>query len=867
MSRRPRPPRPAAWLAGISVPPSDRANLLGDLEERFSARAAAGTERDARCWYWEQTLRIVVVLGPRRLAGALPRLIAPGTARAAFRSLVRSPAASAASVLTLGVGIAAPLAIFALADGVTASLPGDAADRVLRVARVDRQGRVHMGFSRAVVDQWAGEAAGPDRALVELAAFRSEGFMSVAGGDTAARRERGVWAMSALFRLVDVEPVAGRLYADQETSSLPVVVVREDLAEERFGGGPDALGQVLEVDRADHLVVGVLPREFGLPVDHRLWIQPRPDDGAAWGVAGRLAPGAPPEAAIEQLSGAAASVAPESDDSEERTLTAARFTEAHFFSAREPETTRRVGTLSLLLVVLTAINVAALMVARGVSRSRETAVRLAVGAGRSQVIALTLVEGLFLAAAGGALGLGLGRAALQGMVSYLTGQAVVVPYWLDFRLGPRSLAMAALFTLLALCVAALLPAVHASGASLDRTLRRSRAGAPGSGARAMRWLVGVVVALSCFLLAISSVVVEEALDRLGTGAEFATDGLVSGRFVLEPPAYTDADARRDFLARLVEAVEADPAVQSVSFASALPGREGAVVPAGVAGGSGPDDLASAQVRGVDPSFLPLLGASPRAGRLLSEADDVDARAVAVVNEAFVRQHEITNEVLGREIVVERLRAGGPHRATVVGVVDDRGITPAAMGRPTPGVYLPLDQVPSTAPWLLVRTRPGTSLFDVWHRSVAPLDPHLALGEVLTLEETLRRGHGAATLFMSIFLSLGGVTLLMALVGLHGVHAFTLAGRIQVIGVRRALGARSGQVLAAGVRRAMRPVWLGLLVGLPPGILVARSVVPLESPSRGWLLVPPLVLLTAVFAVWRPTRKAALVEPAKVLGEL
>lgn len=803
MSRRPRPPRPAAWLAGVSVPPADRANLLGDLAERFSNRAAAGAEaaRSARRWYWEQALRIAVVLGPRRLAGALTRLIAPGTARAAFKSLFRSPAASAASVVTLGVGIAAPLAIFALARGVTASLQGDADDRVVRVARVDRQGRVHTGFSRAVVDHWAREAAGPDRPLVAVAGFRSEGLMSVAGGDAAARRERGVWAMSALFRLVDVQPVAGRLYADQETSGLPVVVVREDLAEERFGGGPDALGQVLEVDREDHLVVGVLPRDFGFPVDHRLWIQPPPTDGATWGLVGRLAPGAPPSAAVEQLSAAAASAAVDSDDSEERTLTATRYTEAHFSSAREPETTRRVGTLSLLLVVLTAINVAALMVARGVSRSRETAVRLAVGASRSQVIAFTLVEGLFLAAAGGVLGLALGRAALQGMVSYLTGQAVVVPYWLDFRLGPRSLATAALLTLLALCVAALVPAIHASGASLDRALRRTRGGGPGSGARAMRWLVRVEVALSCFLLAISSVVVEEALDRLRTGTAFVTDGLVTGQFVLEPSAYTDADAQRDFLAQLVEAVEADPAVLSVSFASALPGREGAVVPAGVAGGpgggNGEPDLALAQVRGVDPSFLPLLGATARAGRLVLEADDANARAVAVVTEAFVRQHGISNEVVGREIVLERLLAAGPHRATVVGVVDDRGITPAALGRPAPGVYLPLDQVPSTAPWLLVRTRPGASLFDVWHRAVAPLDPHLALGEVLTLEETLRRGRGAPTLFMSIFLFLGGVTLLMALVGLHGVHAFTLAGRIHEIGIRRALGARSGQVLATG----------------------------------------------------------------------
>ncbi|MEX2610453.1 MAG: ABC transporter permease, partial [Gemmatimonadota bacterium] len=486
---------------------------------------------------------------------------------------------------------------------------------------------------------------------------------------------------------------------------------------------------------------------------------------------------------------------------------------------------------------------------------------------RFQVIALTVLEGLFLAAAGGVLGLALGQAALQMMVRYVTGQATIVPYWLDFSPGARSFAMAGLLTTLTLAVAALLPAIRASRASFDGALRRTAGGRAG-GARAMAWVVGVEVALSCFLLAVSSVVVEEALNRLRTGTDFVTQGVVTGRFILEPPGYAGLEARRDFLGRLEEAVRADPAIQSLALASALPGKEGAVVPAGIVhlqvdGG----DLPPAQVRSVDPSFLPLLGGSITTGRLISAADRAQAQPVAVVNEAFVGQEGIMNDAIGREIVIDRLMPGAPYTATVVGVVDDRGVTPGAMGRGQPGIYLPLDQVPPASTWLLVRTRDGTSLFDVWKRSVAPLDPHLPLGDVLTLEETLRRGHGAATLFMSIFLTLGGVTLFMALVGLHGVHAFTMAGRAKEIGVRRALGASSGQVLREGMRKGLGPVWLGLLVGLPPGVLVARSVMPVESSVRSWLLVPPLLLLTSLVAVWWPTWRTSLVEPTEVLREL
>ncbi|HZD06124.1 MAG TPA: ABC transporter permease, partial [Longimicrobiales bacterium] len=427
-----RPPVPGLWarLAGLSVPPADRGSLLGDLEERFAGRVAARGQRAARRWYRRQALRLLLVLAPRRLLRLLPFAAAPGTARAAVRSLLRSPAASLASMATLAVGIAGPVGMFALADGTTSSLPGDAEDRVVRVSQVDREGRVAMGFPWSLVEAWSEDAVGSGRTLVDLAAFRSDGPLAVGGGDVAVGVDRGVYATPGTFRLVDVVPLVGRLYGNHEEGGRPAVLIREDLWEERFGRDPGILGRVLRIDGTDHVVVGVLPRGFGFPVDHRLWMQPIGVGDDRWSVAGRLARGASARAAREQLAAVMPPAEMEADEPSAAVLQVERYTDAHFANDGGPETSRRVGLLSLILVVVTAMNVSAVMVARGVSRSRETAVRMALGASRSQVMALTLTEGLYLALGGGVLGLVLGRAALEAMVRYLASQATIVPYWM-----------------------------------------------------------------------------------------------------------------------------------------------------------------------------------------------------------------------------------------------------------------------------------------------------------------------------------------------------------------------------------------------------------------------------------------------------
>jgi hypothetical protein len=254
------------------------------------------------------------------------------------------------------------------------------------------------------------------------------------------------------------------------------------------------------------------------------------------------------------------------------------------------------------------------------------------------------------------------------------------------------------------------------------------------------------------------------------------------------------------------------------------------------------------------------------GRDFDASDDASGEPVAIVNEAFARRHGIEGDAVGQALSVDQLAGESAYTARIVGVVADRGLTPHWRGRAVPGVYLPAPQGAPRSGYLIARTREGTPLVDVWHGSAWTLDPYLPLGDVLTLDEQLRRGHALPTLFETVFTGLGVATLLIALVGLYGLHAFSLSQRVRELGLRRALGARVRQVAVQNIRRGLRPVVVGMILGTIPGILVARALLPIQLHSSVLVLGPLLLVLSSLLAIWRPTWRASHADPMNGLRE-
>lgn len=865
MARRRTPPALATWLVARSVGRDERDQLVGDLSEQFERRREKHGASSATAWYWTQAAGLFFALGPRRVAATMVKILAPGTLRAATGSLRRSPASSLASTLILAIGIAAPVSMFALADGSVHSLPGDPDDRVVRVSQVDREGGIVMGFPWDVYEQWRiDDTAGP---AGRLAAFSSAGSVAIGDGENPAGRSWGAYVTPELFELLGATPQLGRLYGDTPDGGLPSALIREDLWASLFDRDNDVLGRIARIDGVQYQIVGVLPQSFGFPIDHSVWLQPSAHSTRSWSIVGRLNPDASGGALEERLWTSLSARDARPGETDPVGLWVETYTRAHLVNDAGDDLSRDVGRLSFILVLLTALTVGAVMLARGIARTRETSIRVALGASRLHIVALTVVESLLLCAVAGVLGLALGRLALNFMAGYLISQVTIEPYWIDFSLDGRSILLVGFLVLGSVLVAGLAPALHTSAPGRGGNLRAS----PGVTSRrtlvALTLLVGVEATLSSFLLTLAGQAVAEAQVALEYGHDFPTEDFLTVELALEPPDYATEADRIDFVARMLDEVRSHPSVLSASWTTAVPGKEGVVRPATLSAAEGGEPTRSpVQIRSVSDDHLESFGVTPSSGRGFNSGADASSEPVALVNEAFARRFGLADNAVGQSVVIEELTASGPYPVRIIGTVADRGITPQWRGNPLPALYLSSAQSLPRGGHLVVRTREGTSLAEVWQETAWAIDPYLPLGAVLSVDEQLRRGHAIPTLFEAVFTALGAATLLVALVGLYGLHGFYLSQRSREFGLRRALGAQVPQLAWRTLRRGLNPVVIGVVLGTIPGLFVARAALPLGVHGYALLLGPPALLVASLLAIWRLTWNASVTDPMDQLRD-
>jgi len=236
----------------------------------------------------------------------------------------------------------------------------------------------------------------------------------------------------------------------------------------------------------------------------------------------------------------------------------------------------------------------------------------------------------------------------------------------------------------------------------------------------------------------------------------------------------------------------------------------------------------------------------------------------VVNEAFVSARDL-EAPLGRQIEIAGRSPDARTTATIIGVVRDQGVTPYARGRPSPGVYVPF-RGERRQFHLLLEPRASLSLPRIWQEALLDIDPYLPVGQVRGLEQALRAENPGGRLLMFVFLSVGAATLLIAVVGLYGVHSFFLTRQTRDLGVRRALGAGRAAILGRSFVKGLVPVVLGLLIGIVPGFLGGRLLVTTSPPTWVLVVAPTVLLLASVVALARPTLKAMSVDLMVVLRE-
>jgi predicted permease len=520
----------------------------------------------------------------------------------------------------------------------------------------------------------------------------------------------------------------------------------------------------------------------------------------------------------------------------------------------------------LLVLVIACVNVANLVLARAADRTREVAVRTALGAGRFEVIRQSLLEVFVLAAMGAAIGL---LIAWGGTTMFNRGIADTnPPFWIDVRIDRTVLLFVTAITALAALVAGLVPALRASRGEVAPLLNDEGRGTTSLKiGRLSRWLVIGEMALSFGLLVVSGLVIQSILNVTRFDPGIATTDVFAARLTLPSSEYADGASRTRFADALLERVSGLPGVVRAALSTNLPpgaGERSVALPGQVY--EGDRSYPRAQVAAVSEGYFDVLRVRPLQGRVFGVADAAASDPAAVVSESFVREH-YPDGAIGRQVRV--VQGETVLWRTIVGVVQD--ITEMDLGpSTTAAVYVPLSQDPSAFVNVLLHAQ-GDPLNQTAavRRLVADMDRNLPIYNATTLKKNLEANTWGWRVFGTLFAAFGTASLFLATVGLYGVMAFSVSKRTPEIGVRMAVGADRDAVLRMVLGQGAWQVGVGIAAGFGLAIVLARALRIMffqVSPGdpRTYGAVALLLLATGLAATYVPARRASRVDPMTAL---
>ncbi len=799
--------------------------------------------------------------------------------RIAARTLLRQPAFLALAVLTLGVGVGATAAVFSAVRAVILRpLPFPAPDQLIAVTttNLDRPGRGADSSPPDVVD-WTSQ----QRTLSGLAAFSADA-LAISGPHAAAEQVPGASVTGAFFDVLGVDAARGRTIDedDARVGAAPVVVISDRLWQRRFAGNPAILGDAIVVDGVARDVVGILAPGLSYPLGAEAWVplaftadELATQRGAQYlDVIGRLRPDSTMAVAQSDLDGIAARLAaayPRTNEGRGVQLLPLR---ASLVGDTRPGLLLLLSAAVVVLLVVCA-NVAGLLLTRALARSRDLAIRSALGAARGRLVRAALVETALIAAAGGAAGLGLAWAVARRIAA---ADSLAIPLIEQTRLDPIVVAVAIGAAAASALLVGVAPAWRASGLADLANRARAGGGATARG-RGRAGLVVIEIALAVVLVIGAATLVRSFARLVAVDVGFDTSDRIQTFAVSLPDVrYDTPAARAQLVDRLLSRVRQLPGVERAGAVFGLPltgfgyrisvsERDGVRVP------DTAQDMTLLSVRVVTPDYLTAIGLPVRRGRAIDATDGASSPRVALVNEAAAQLLWPDADALDHSVRVgTRLgqaaeRVGG----RIVGVVGDsreRGPMSAAL----PTIYVAHAQFPVNQVAVALRSAdaggPDVSML----RSVlGELDPDVPMFRVRTMAQLASSTVAQPRLLMLLMSLFGVAALAVAALGLYGILAQAVEARRKEIGIRRAIGATVGDVVRLVAWDTTRLLGAGLAVGVATAVATAetlsRLVATADRPDAVTVsaAVTAFAVVAAVAALV-PCRRALAVDPAVTL---
>ena len=898
----------ARWLLQRALPADIRDSVADDLEELYSRDLGVAGAGRARLRHWRRVLSCsarFLVEWPREIG------ISGTDVKLGVRMLRKYPGLSLVGGLGIAVAVAIGTVTFAFFyTYVFPTLPLEQGDRVVGIENWDTEWRNQEHRSIHDLATWRRELT----SLEDVGGFRTIKRNLVVSGVQAERVAVAEMTASG-FSLARVSASLGRplLEADERKGADRVVVIGYDIWQRRFGSDPMVIGRTLQLGSLEYRVVGVMPEDFGFPLNHRVWLplQSDPADyprrrGPEIFMFGRLAPGvslAKAEAELHAIGQRTAEAFPDTNARlRPRIVRYASFW-ADDITRAEADTLQVI--ISLLLVVV-GVNVAILVYARTATRHGEIVVRTALGASRTRIVRQLFIEALVLSAMATSAGLLVASAALGQIDAFLADRIGVelggLPFWVQHRLSTGTMLYAAGLAMLAAVIAGVVPAWKATGRRVQSGLRDLEGNASLRLGRTWTTLIVAQVALAVAILPGGVYYAWQSIVQSVPTPGFAAEPFLTARLEMDMDVPPSAQAReywrafdRRYTDRLVEIVDRakrEPGVADVIPMMGIPGLEPGAQIEIEAGPSGQ----TVRTDHVDVRYFDVLGVPILAGRSFHAGDvaaatrsavsDADGDGVAdtfsrastsvIVNRTFVREILGDGPAVGRRIRHVSTNRTAAESAPVtwyeiVGVVGDVHNVPEVRGETDARLYHPLVPGQIYPSKIAVRTATAdpAAFAGRLREIVDSLDSSLRLEQVVPLVEVYRRDQEGQRMGALAFALVTMSVVLLSAAGIYALMSFTVTRRQREIGIRVALGAQPRRILSSIFTRAIGQVTIGVVVGMAAAVGLDQLIGQELMGGYGSRLLPVvavLMIVVALLAAMGPARRGLRIQPTLALRD-
>lgn len=788
------------------------------------------------------------------------------------RGLRNSPGFSAIALLTLALGIGATTAIFSIVYAVLLRpLPYKDSQRIVTISTVSSMFPEFM-LGQAIPN--LNDIKARAKSFESIATYQLKSFTLTGTGEPEQINAAGT--SSNFLDIFSVHPLLGRAFvpSDEKLKNGNVVLLSYRLWRERFASDPQIIGKAITLDQKPYAVIGVLPEDAGdfylrshEKTDALVPLVIRPEDQrnrTSWMYVtlAKLRSGVPLGQAQSELNTIAAELARQYPKEDSQIRFPVTTIQDETLGDNKRELLILLIAVGFLLLIACA-NVSNLMLSRGLQRQREIAVRSALGASRKRIMRQLLVESFLIALTGGAAGVALAAAGIDGFRAYAPAG---FPRLNELRMEPHIVLFALAIAAAAALLCGLAPAVSASRSNLNLTIKEnSPAAAPRSFLRG--FFVVTEVALALVLLTGSALMIQSMARMLRVDTGLRTDHLITAEVSMSPTRYPSGEAQALFTKKLFDTLRARPEFSAVAMSNnSILSHATEVISFDPAVLGSTDKEVNIEGRSVSPGFFPAMGVPVLRGRDFNEHDAKGSPEVAVINDAMAKRFFPGQDPLGKVI---RFSQDSKDHYEIVGVVaNTRDVQLSA--KPRPEIYFPLLQANFGELKIMVRSSLAPAAAGtVLEKSLWSVDKDEPLRDVRTMAEVISRSVAEPRFRTWLLAAFAAAGLMLTLIGIYGVISYSVAQRTHEMGIRMALGAQPGNVLRLVLNQGVRLALLGAGIGLFGSVLLMRLLANQLydiRPSDPMTLICAAagMLLVAAGASYIPARRATQVDPMVAL---